>query len=259
MSDYRWTWAAARSTGTSHIKAGKQCDDYGACLELSDALRTTLIAVAADGAGSASHSFRGSRIVTASFVRSAVRYLHGGQSPADLTHDLVDEWIDDVRDRIAAVANRLSAIPRDFASTLIAALIGTEASAIVHVGDGACVYRNGSDTAWKVATWPAQGEYAATTFFVTDEPQPSVQVVTISEPVSEVAVFSDGIERLALDFATKTAYAPFFDKMFAPLNATAPGRDRRISRALQEFLDGPSVCARTDDDKTVILARRIVE
>ena len=259
MRDYRWTWAAARSTGTSHIKSGKQCDDYGACLELRDTLCTTLIAVAADGAGSASHSSRGSRIATASFVRSAVRYLHGGHSLAELTHYVINEWIDDLRDRIAADANRLGAIPRDFASTLIGAVIGTEASAVIHVGDGACVYRNGSDIAWKVATWPAQGEYAATTFFVTDEPQPSINVVTISEPVTEVAIFSDGIERLALDFSAKTAYAPFFDKMFAPLNATTPGRDRKLSRSLQDFLDGPGVCARTDDDKTVILARRIVE
>jgi hypothetical protein len=259
MSGSRWTWAAARSTGTSHIKSGRRCDDYAACLELSDSSRSSLIAVAADGAGSAPHSFRGSRIATASFVRSAARYLLGGQSPADLTHELVHEWIDDVRDRIASVAQRLGAIPRDFASTLVAAVIGTETSVVVHVGDGACVYRTGGDPTWKVATWPAQGEYASTTYFVTDEPQPSVSFVAISEPIKEVAIFSDGIERLALDFAAKSAHAPFFDKMFAPMNASKPGRDRAISKALHQFLDSPAVCARTDDDKTIILARCIVE
>ena len=154
---------------------------------------------------------------------------------------------------------RLNAVPRDFASTLIGTLIGEDVAVIIHVGDGGCVYRHCGDFAWKVATWPAQGEYAATTFFVTDEPQPSVNFAAISVPIHELAVFSDGIERLALDFASKTAYSPFFDSIFAPLRATIPGRDRRISKALQAFLDGPAICDRTDDDKTIILARRIAD
>ncbi len=259
MSGYRWTWAAARSTGTSHIRSGKQCDDYGACLELSTLPGSALIAVAADGAGSARHSSNGSRIATRSFVESAAGHLRQGKSLAEITPDIVGDWLDGMRDRIASTAKRLGATPRDFASTLVGTVIGTDTAVIVHVGDGACVYRSRGDPAWKVATWPAQGEYAATTFFVTDDPQPSINFATIPEPIQQLAVFSDGIERLALDFAAKTAYAPFFDKMFAPLSGSTPGRDRRMSRALQAFLDGPTVCGRTDDDKTVILARRIAE
>jgi Protein phosphatase 2C len=259
MSGHCWTWAAARSTGTSHIKLGKPCDDYAACLELNTSPRPALIVVAADGAGSACHSSSGSRIAARSFVRSAARHLHEGKSVEQITKDLVTEWLDDIRDRIAAVAQRIEAVPRDFASTLVGAVVDHHAAAVIHVGDGACVYRTRGDPAWKAATWPAQGEYAATTFFVTDDPQPSINFSAIAEPVHELAVFSDGIERLALDFAAKTPFAPFFDKMFAPLNATTPGRDRQLSKALRSFLDSPTVCDRTDDDKTVILAKLIAE
>jgi Protein phosphatase 2C len=259
MTGHCWAWAAARSTGTSHLRFGKQCDDYGACLEIAGPPCNVLIAVAADGAGSASHSSSGSRIVTRSFVESTVRHLRDGRSLGDITQDLVSVWLDDARDRIAAAAERIGAVPRDFASTLVGTVIGQDSAVVVHVGDGACVYRNRDDPTWKVATWPAQGEYAATTFFVTDEPQPTVNFATITESIHELAIFSDGIERLALDFADKSAYAPFFEKMFAPLTARSPGRDRQISKALLAFLDGPTVCERTDDDKTLILARRIVE
>jgi hypothetical protein len=257
MTAARWTWAGARSTGTSHLRFGKQCDDYGACIELKTPPGNILIAVAADGAGSACHASNGSRITTNSFVHSVARHFRAGRCVTEVTPELVRTWLDDIRDRIAVAATRLSATPRDFASTLVASVVAPDGAVIVHVGDGACVYRHCNDSDWKVGTWPAQGEYAATTFFVTDDPEPTINFAKVSESIGDLAVFSDGIERLALDFATKTAHAPFFDKMFAPLSSTAPGRDRTISKALRSFLDGPLVCDRTDDDKTVILARRI--
>jgi hypothetical protein len=86
-----------------------------------------------------------------------------------------------------------------------------------------------------------------------------IQFTTLPEPIDQIAVFSDGIERLALEFSSKTAHGPFFESMFAPMRDASPGRDRPLSRALQRFLDGPTVCDRTDDDKTLILAKRISE
>jgi hypothetical protein len=105
----------------------------------------------------------------------------------------------------------------------------------------------------------AQGEYAATTFCVTDEPEARLQFVNLDQSTEELAVFSDGIEQLALEFSSKTAFSPFFEKMFAPLNANGIGRNRTLSRELRSFLDGPSVCERTEDDKTLLLARRHLE
>ena len=71
MNPPRWTWAAARSVGTSHIRAGKGCEDFGACVEVSGAFETVLVAVASDGAGSACHSAIGSWVTTRVFVPSA--------------------------------------------------------------------------------------------------------------------------------------------------------------------------------------------
>jgi hypothetical protein len=114
-----------------------------------------------------------------------------------------------------------------------------------------------NDSDWQVPTWAAQGEYAATAFFVTDDPQPSIQFYFVDHPINEIAVFSDGLERLVLDFSSHTAHAPFFEKMFATLSSASTGRNRDLSRALKGFLDGPSVCDRIDDDKTLILAKRM--
>ena len=258
-SNVQWTWVSARSVGTSHIKAGRGCDDFGACLEMTGSAGPVLVAVVSDGAGSAIHSAKGSWITTRRFVRSAFDFLAEGYNPGDLSADAVKVWLDDIRDRIELAALRVSTTRREFAATLVGCLIGPDLSAFVHIGDGAAVYRARGETDWKVPTWPAQGEYAATTFFVTDDPEPNCQFVVVEEPIDQLAVFSDGLERLALQFSTKSAFAPFFDPKFAPLNKSSPGNNRGLSRALKSFLDGPAVCAKTDDDKTLILARRVLE
>ncbi|MCA9241884.1 MAG: hypothetical protein KDA37_16855, partial [Planctomycetales bacterium] len=68
----------------------------------------------------------------------------------------------------------------------------------------------------------------------------------------EVALFTDGLERLALKFEGQTAHAPFFAPLFQAV------RDTRDSQGLNEelsrFLKSEHVQNRSDDDKTVILA-----
>jgi hypothetical protein len=101
------------------------------------------------------------------------------------------------------------------------------------------------------------GEYAATTFFVTDDPSPKLRLTRHVGRYTDIAVFSDGIERLVLDFASKKAFGPFFDRMFNPLAGCQPGRNRALSRSLHDYLSSKSVTNLTDDDKTLILAKRV--
>jgi hypothetical protein len=209
-----------------------------------------------DGAGSASLSRFGSRIVTRSFCRSALRFAQRGGRPKDLDSEVAGEWLDDIRDRIEEASLRESVPRRSFAATLVGCMIQNEGVTIVHVGDGACALRLRDEPDWRVPSWPAQGEFASTTYFVTDDPEPAKNVQYLGGDIIEVALFSDGLERLALDFATKTAYAPFFDSMFGGFPKEGLGRDKELSQQLRAFLGSPKVTDRTDDDKTLIMARR---
>ena len=176
---------------------------------------------------------------------------------AAIDGSLAAEWLDDIRDRIGALAEREGRVRRDFAATLVGCVVDQDSGVVVHVGDGACVVRTGDLDEWQVPSWPAQGEYAATTFFVTDDPHPRFSVVPIENSVQEIAIFTDGLERLALEFSTHTAFAPFFRSMFPAIAGVRPGRDRALSRKLYDFLGSNRVTERTDDDVTLILARRI--
>ncbi|MFN3614017.1 MAG: hypothetical protein ACK4WC_05595 [Rubrimonas sp.] len=73
--------------------------------------------------------------------------------------------------------------------------------------------------------------------------------------MTALAMLTDGLERLVLDFGAGVPYAPFFERMIAPISRSATrGADRGLSVALSAWLGGEAVAARTDDDRTLVLA-----
>jgi hypothetical protein len=252
-----WRWAGARSKGTSHEKTGLPCQDYGCASEVNGPVGPVFIAVVSDGAGSALRADIGSKITSITMLRMARDFLR--QSPrSELDEETTWEWLDAIRDRINAEAECVRLKPRDFAATIIGIIADTSGVTIIHVGDGAVVVKDSNSETWSVPSWPYQGEYASTTSFITDDPQPRLDFVAMDCPISAFAIFSDGIERMVLDFANRTPHTPFFERMVKPVMALSnPGRDAALSTALQSYLSSPAVCERTDDDKTLILGARL--
>lgn len=257
MNGASWEWTSASATGTSHLRRSRGCDDTGACIFVNGKKESALIAVCSDGAGSAQRSSIGSRIVVKAFCRNARSYLQSGGTIAGLSREIASDWLDDIRGRIANVATIAGLIPRDFAATLVGCIVNERGAQVLHVGDGAAVYRMSQSEDWAVASWPSHGEYASMTYFVTDDPEPSFELNSVEGEIAELAVFTDGIEHLVLDFSTNAAFPPFFNQMFSGFKSGGPGKNRKLSRHLSNYLQGPSVCDRTDDDKTLLLARRI--
>ena len=88
--------------------------------------------------------------------------------------------------------------------------------------------------------------------------QNQLQIIAyINGEVAEAALFTDGLERLALNFAEKKAFTPFFASMFQAMTPQSPGRNKRLSQELRTFLNSTVVTQRTDDDKTLIMARQV--
>jgi hypothetical protein len=172
-----------------------------------------------------------------------------------LTDELIWSWVADAQDRVATAAKNRDKVARDFATTMICVVSDGTDTVVAHIGDGCAVVQDASDRTWRALSWPSHGEYASTTFFVTDAPQPKLIIRRYSQPISAIVAFTDGLERLALEFATKTPYAPFFDAIVGPVKASdIVGRDGALSTALARYLDGDAINARTDDDKTLLVA-----
>lgn len=246
-----WTWAAARSRGTSHEKAGTRIQDAFSCWSPASSL--PIVALVSDGAGTASHGGEGASLVCRSLMTQARRHF---STSLDLPSDEdLAIWFDTTRDLLSAVALRHSRELRDFAATSVSLISTGSQTVIAHVGDGCAVLREANSGRWIAPSWPQHGEYAATTCFVTDAEAHQLRITRVQSGVSAFAVFSDGIERLALDFAAQEPSHKFFDKISAPVGiSTNKGRDGNLSRSLKTYLGSPAVNARTDDDKSLVVA-----
>jgi hypothetical protein len=210
-----------------------------------------LCAIVCDGAGSAEHGGEGASVICRTMTEALRRHFTSSAAlPAD---EDIWSWVDTARDRLSVAADKRAKARRVFASTLVMVVAMRDSVLTVHVGDGAVVGRS-SAADWSTLSPPENGEYASTTYFLTDDPAPRLRISRIPGIYTGLAVFSDGIENLVLDHKTSTPHVPFFQSMFAPLDsAISTGRSPQLSSALSTFLSGSRVCDKTDDDKTLIL------
>jgi serine/threonine protein phosphatase PrpC len=225
-----WRYAAARTTGTSHLKIGAPCQDRFACF----ADEHGLVIAVADGAGSASRAEVGAQIA----VTAAIEILR-----AYLSAD-VEDWRRCVvhaahaaRDAVLARAENDLEPPREYAATLLLLIATPSGGAALQLGDGVIAYRD--QDGWAPLFWPQKGEYANMTRFITDDnAQDMWQIASLPVQRLDFAVMTDGLEGLALHFATRSVHEPFFE----------------VSTALEGFLGSPRITDRADDDLTLCIA-----
>lgn len=247
-----WRCISASVTGPSHERSGTPCQDSCLTQELSRLGEDSLIVCVADGAGSASRSDDGSRLACEALVEQATAFYdaHSG-SFAQVGEAEALAWCREARFRIEQLADLRGENPREYATTLLAAFLSPGCAAFLQIGDGAIVARRGG--AIGVVFWPQSGEYANTTVFLTGDPlDRNLQFAAAEGGFDDLALMTDGIERLALSFEQRTPHPPFFDPLFQALRA-APD-PAALAPELERFLDSDSMKSRSDDDKTVVLA-----
>jgi hypothetical protein len=255
-----WRIVLASEVGTSHSASGAPCQDSAAHALVDTPKGVVLIVAVSDGAGSAPHSDVGSSVAVATFVSEVKGFLESGSEVSDIDNARAAKWVDAASAATIAIAESNGHQPRDYSCTLLGAVVGEANSAFLQVGDGAIVVSHGDDDGWSYVFWPQHGEFANTTNFIQSADMASVIAFDLAERrINEFAIFSDGIENLVLHRASRTVQQTFFTSMIEPVrNSTAPGLDQDLSVGLHQYLSSPTICNRTDDDKTLVLATRTV-
>ncbi|MFP4653724.1 MAG: PP2C family serine/threonine-protein phosphatase [Phormidium sp.] len=258
-----WRVLGASVCGTSHQKRSQPCQDAWAAKIRDDGL---LLAAVADGAGSAARSRDGANCA----VEAAIAYLANltfpdltNQQPCDKEEpDSEPSWEPLLREALktakTAVVEQAEAAglpPRDYASTLILLVASPAGVAVAQIGDGAAVMIDQSGTLTAL-TQPQQGEYANQTTFLTSEGAIAQAEISLQPiPAQGIALFSDGLQRLALQMPEGTPHAGFFSPLFQFINQDLESDGANAQ--LQDFLTSPRVSQRTDDDLTLVLAGAI--
>ncbi|MGE5375664.1 MAG: PP2C family serine/threonine-protein phosphatase [Bacteroidota bacterium] len=254
--DSDWQVIGAAVQGLSHQKQGLPCQD---ALKYHCLPGGILLVVLADGAGSAVHAELGAQAA----VRAALEWLTlrlENERPSECCEwaELIWETFQNARTAVERLAQVEYDEPsRSFATTLTCLVATPEQLVVGQLGDGAVVAA-GEDGSLRAVTTLQRGEYANETNFLTqDDALDLIAIQVIDEQVRELAVMSDGLTRLALKRPGNEPHPPFFKPLFAFVGSSASANDpARANGALMEFLSSPRVCERTDDDKTLVLARR---
>lgn len=249
------TWKVISSSvlGTSHERLGEPCQDYAHGVVVAATSSPILVVVCSDGAGSASHAALGAKLACLDFVRLVSECLLDGLPLHKIDAQQELTWHDRVRSRLSLEASVRGLELRDLACTLLTAVVGEEIAVFSQIGDGAIVYPEGEGLT--TAFWPQMGEYASTTNFLTGQDfGERLEVRSLSREVDDLALLTDGLQPLALHYASRSVHGPFFKPMFEALRqATDPDS---LEGPLRDFLQSKPVTDRTDDDKTLILATR---
>lgn len=250
----RWKYTAASVTGKAHAGRGESGQDsYRAgTIQISD--KDFFIGIVSDGAGSTTEGGRGAEIACRTLytqITDAVRETH---DLSGITDQDVRNWITVSRDAIVSEAQEKKKRLREYACTILGSIAGNGRVIFFQIGDGAIV--TGSGPEYQTIFWPEQGEYANTTFFITDEQYLDHLQVHNAESQDEIALFTDGLQNLVLSFAQKKAHSGFFTPLFDAMKRN-PECDSGFSAQLSSFLCRDDISARSDDDKTLVLAVRM--
>jgi hypothetical protein len=240
-----WSTLGDSVAGTSHRARSVPCQDAFRFCTVGE----WLVIAVSDGAGSSSHSEAGATLVCDEFVRRVAAL----DPNTLLTREGMTALVTEVRAALFAEAERIGVKPREVACTALLAVIGPTSTAFAQHGDGAIVIRRGED--YRTVFWPEPAEYANATDFLTDDSFPTVmRFEVVTEPIAEVAALTDGLQRVALDFAAHSAYPAFFRPLFNELWSATDTES--LNEPFRKFLDSDRVNERTDDDKTLVLAVR---
>ncbi|MDM8549759.1 PP2C family serine/threonine-protein phosphatase [Desulfobacterales bacterium HSG2] len=245
-----WKFAGGAATGTSHSRGGMPChDSFG--YKLLD--NSAVIIAVSDGAGSSAQPKTGSELSVATAIESLEEQLNEG-IPRDETQwkSLIQEAFQKTREALERKASESETALREYASTLILVVLAEGWTVGGLIGDCAAVVLTEDEELVSLCQ-PQKGEYASTTNFLTqDDVFDSLDIRIRRESAQCVAVFSDGLLELALNIAHNKPYPPFFRPLFA--FAESVENEQEARKELESFLDSERVNARTDDDKTMVLA-----
>jgi len=248
-----WKYIASSVTGKSHADRNEPGQDYCRAGVVQIDGREFFIGLAADGAGSTVCGGEGARIACETTYQEILDTIRHTQENAPVPETAIRAWITSSRDAIADHAKSQDTPLKEYACTMLGFVSGDHYSTYFQIGDGGIVVSNEEN--YDTVFWPEQGEYANTTFFISDDAFLDHLKIARHDTVPEkIALFTDGLQNLVLSYANKTAHAGFFTPLFEALKKDPDNQIMDLSSQLDTFLSQDDINERSDDDKTLILA-----
>ena len=252
----RWKAIGESVIGSSHTKSGRPCEDrIRFAIVPTAAGAEALVCCISDGAGSAGYAAEAAEYVThRGFELLSAKLL----AEPDMTEAFLFDTAEKLYDGLKARAQEKGTEINEFSCTLLGCVLLDEQAAFFQIGDGAIARNDGSG--YYTPVWlPHNGEYQNTTAFLIDDSNfPYFNTMILHEPVSEVAIFTDGLQMLTMNREAGCMHQPFFTGLFKWLRIVeTPDEQAVLQQKLSSYLGSDLINNRTDDDKTLFLATSI--
>lgn len=255
-----WCFGSAVRTGSVHGE-GAESQDFALAEEVTitdpnDANQsfTLLLAIVCDGAGSATAGALGAKTAATSFRDEFVEHL---TADGNLDRSVFKAAFKKAVGAVAAKSTELNIPLSELSCTLLGAASADAETYFFQIGDGASIYRIDED--YRIAIWPPETEFVNTTVFVTHpDAERLFQIRRVAGCLSEIAVLSDGLQYLVLDHRTKQPHQKFFHSVSEELTADGPGSSEFFAKWIGALLESDHVRSRTDDDTSLVFAKRLV-
>ena len=251
-----WKVIGQSVVGSSHVLVDRPCED--AISYRTIPLKTgdeVLVGFVSDGAGSAKYAAEASATAVKIGVELVLEMIAINVMINQRAALVIAE---NIFDNLKKQAEELGEPANEFSCTLLGFVIFPNKACFLQIGDGAII-RNDGTGHFTWLWWPQNGEYQNTTAFLIDDPNfANLKIRVIEERINEVAVFSDGLQMLALNTEEQNVHQPFFEPFFKYLRlADTTEKINVLNRKLAEYLNSALINERTDDDKTLFLATRV--
>lgn len=253
LSQSRFTYAWAQTTGAAHTVRGVPCEDTMGLSIITDKSGTTwLIAAVADGAGSAACAAEGSRLAAESFIEAAAESIirHGTGDLALLMRSSAVY----ARTIIEFVAEYAGRPLTDYHTTLLACVTCGTRSAFFQIGDGIILARDQETATWSAIFRPQNDETREFTYFLTlPNAFEIAEVALFDRPVCHVALTSDGLQDIIVHPKTLAVRSPLLDRLAGALAAVPTAGDAEVvSSGLHTVLDSKAFRNFTADDTSLL-------
>ena len=264
----QWKAIARCQVGTSHAATGLPCQDYASY----ERYEKYCIGAVSDGAGSRSFSEYGSRLAVDESLNYLIEKLKcsrnknpfSSQTNAeDIFHGLISTVREKINEKAIRLTNELKqqVFPSDLACTLLVFVAFPEGVAAMQLGDGFIVVRDYGSTEYKLL-FPSNKDddlpVNYTTFITSEkeEIESGLQVGILSNRVSFICASTDGLEGVAINFATQNPYPRFFIPLEQYIQETKEEYLKEDSY-ITDFLKLEQLNLITSDDKTLLLCSGI--
>lgn len=247
-----WHILGVSVPGTSHLARNIPCQDAHTYKLTAGGV---LLLSIADGAGSAERSHEGAQIVAnqaVSSLESALQFEIPDSEPG--WQALITQTFSEALQSVVQLATSNDVPLSAFATTLACAVVSDDWLVVGQVGDVAVVAED-IDGNVSLTVPPQRGEYANESYFLTmPDGLNFLDIYVMQQFVHSLVLTTDGLLRLAFKLPGYEPSTQFFQPLLTFVALMDSPEQAQVE--LDAFLNSERVNARTDDDKTLVLATR---